>query len=77
MFGRRDIGITAATNTYGSAAVGFMSGMDTIGLETAGSSAGRIGTTSRDIGNGKFPVDWLKELRRGLTEDAPQFFWVT
>jgi hypothetical protein len=74
-FGRRGIGITAATITFGSRAVGFMSAMDIIGSLTVGNNAGRIGTTSRDIGSAKFPIDGLKELRRGLLRDAPQFFY--
>jgi hypothetical protein len=60
--------------TSGSAAVGSMSAMDIIGLVTVGINAGRIGTTSRDIGSARFPIDGLKELRRGLLTDAPQFF---
>jgi hypothetical protein len=51
-----------------------MSATDIIGLLTVGNNAGRIGTTSRDIGSAKFPIEGLKELRRGLLRDAPQFF---
>ena len=49
--------------------------MAIIGFRTVGTNAGRIGTTSRDIGSVEFPIAGLNELRRGLLRDAPQFFY--
>jgi hypothetical protein len=43
-----------------------MSAMDITGLTTVGINAGRIGTMSGAIGSVKFPIEWLKKLRRGL-----------
>jgi hypothetical protein len=51
-----------------------MSARAIIGLGTVGNNAARIGITSRGIGSVKFPIEGLKELRRGLLRDAPQFF---
>jgi hypothetical protein len=47
--------------------------MDIIGFRTVGINAGSVGTMSGAIGSAEFPIEWLKELRRGL-KDAPQFF---
>jgi uncharacterized protein len=48
--------------------------MDITGFRTDGNNAGRIGTTSRGIGSARFPIEELKELRRGLSRRAAIFY---